>query len=223
MRQIGRLLLVWAGAVAGHEYCSPFTARYLTYLQREQALVFHHGQGYIARPADGCQAKHGDRHAVSYIKPFRAETWLNDTLSADSAGLPSASLNNYAIAETPSGFIAIGGGVKGAKTHFGKDSYILLMHKPTWAARWSKPRPIIGTEHPGCVEARLSRCEYDGKLSVADVNASHLRVYATVWKSKFYGALSSTPSTRRLLDGVEMPVPRRSTEPGRPRHRREMT
>jgi hypothetical protein len=32
-----------------------------------------------------------------------------------------------------------------------------------------------------------------------------------------------TPSTRRLLDGVAMPVPRRSTEPGRPRHRREMT
>ncbi len=32
-----------------------------------------------------------------------------------------------------------------------------------------------------------------------------------------------TPSTRRLLDGVAMPVPHRSTEPGRPRHRREMT
>ena len=30
-----------------------------------------------------------------------------------------------------------------------------------------------------------------------------------VWKSKFYGALSSsTPSTRRLLDGLAMPVPR---------------
>ena len=28
---------------------------------------------------------------------------------------------------------------------------------------------------------------------------------------------------RRLLDGVAMPVPRRSTEPGRPRHRREKT
>ena len=36
-------------------------------------------------------------------------------------------------------------------------------------------------------------------------------------------ASSSTPSTRRLLDGVAMPVPRRSTEPGRPPHRREMT
>mgnify|MGYP006952497259 CR=1 FL=1 len=45
--------------------------------------------------------------------------------------------------------------------------------------------------------------------------------YHPVWKSKFYGAFasSSTPSTRRLLDGVAMPVPRRSTEPGRPRHR----
>ena len=36
-------------------------------------------------------------------------------------------------------------------------------------------------------------------------------------------ASTSTSSTRRLLDGVAMPVPRRSTEPGRPRHRREMT
>ena len=36
-------------------------------------------------------------------------------------------------------------------------------------------------------------------------------------------ASSSTPSTRRLLDGVAMPVSRRSTEPARPRHRREMT
>ncbi len=33
----------------------------------------------------------------------------------------------------------------------------------------------------------------------------------------------STPSTRRLLDGVAMPVPHRSTEPTRLRHRREMT
>ena len=46
---------------------------------------------------------------------------------------------------------------------------------------------------------------------------------------KIYGAFvlnlasSSTPSKRRLLDGVAMPVSRRSTEPARPRHRREMT
>ena len=31
------------------------------------------------------------------------------------------------------------------------------------------------------------------------------------------------PSTRRLLDGVAMSVPHRSTEPARPHHRREMT
>ena len=34
---------------------------------------------------------------------------------------------------------------------------------------------------------------------------------------------SSTSSTRCLIDGVAMPVPHRSTLPGRPRHRREMT
>ena len=35
--------------------------------------------------------------------------------------------------------------------------------------------------------------------------------------------MASTPSTRHLLDGVEVPVPRRSTEPARPRSRRERT
>ena len=35
--------------------------------------------------------------------------------------------------------------------------------------------------------------------------------------------MTSTPSTRRLLDGVAVSIPHRSTEPGRPRHRREMT
>ena len=35
-------------------------------------------------------------------------------------------------------------------------------------------------------------------------------------------ASAPTPSTRRLLDGVEMPVSHRSTEPGRPCRRREV-
>ena len=46
-------------------------------------------------------------------------------------------------------------------------------------------------------------------------NAWETRPSAPVWKSKFYDA----SSTRHLLDGVAMPVPHRSTEPGRPRHR----
>ena len=36
-------------------------------------------------------------------------------------------------------------------------------------------------------------------------------------------ASTSTSSTRRLLDSVAVPVPHRSTEPARPRRRREMT
>ena len=55
------------------------------------------------------------------------------------------------------------------------------------------------------VEMELgSPLNYDSELQTA------------VWKSEFYGAFiasSSTPSTRRLLNGVAMPVPRRSTEP----------
>ena len=37
-----------------------------------------------------------------------------------------------------------------------------------------------------------------------------------------FTARSSTPSTRRLLDSVVVLVPHRSTEPARPRHRREV-
>jgi len=49
-----------------------------------------------------------------------------------------------------------------------------------------------------------------------------------VWKSKFYGAFLNHRVVLHsidafLLDGVAMPVPRRSTEPGRLRHRQEMT
>ena len=41
-----------------------------------------------------------------------------------------------------------------------------------------------------------------------------------VWKSNVAAHL--TPSTRRLLDGVAVSIPHRSTEPARPRHRREV-
>ena len=41
--------------------------------------------------------------------------------------------------------------------------------------------------------------------------------HSPVHKSSF------TAPTRRLLDGVAVPVPDRSTEPARPRRRREMT
>ena len=53
----------------------------------------------------------------------------------------------------------------------------------------SKPRPIIGTGHEGCVDVRMSghRCEYDGKLSLAAVNASHFRVYARANMQKHGG------------------------------------
>ena len=61
MRMLAMLAFATPVGAGYNAYCSRFTARYLTYLQREQALVFHHGQGYIARPAVGCQAKHKDR------------------------------------------------------------------------------------------------------------------------------------------------------------------
>ena len=119
-------------------YCSPFTARYLTLV--DDVLIFHGGQGYILRPKRGCLAemslpKHEDRHTVSYIKPFREESWLNDTLNSPrSLGLPPAMVNNYAVAKTPWGFAAIGGGeldTTSPRIGFLDNSRITIMTKPT--------------------------------------------------------------------------------------------
>ena len=97
---------------------------------------------------------------------------------------------------------------------------------------WRTPRCPAGYyECAGCCD-RDADCACDGACDLG-ADADCALAYGAggakpdglcpVWKSKFYGALTSTPSMRRLLDGVAMPVPRRSTEPGRPRHRREMT
>ena len=71
-----------------------------------------------------------------------------------------------------------------------------------------------------CLEDRIRGV--DPPFSLEDVTSAvdHLQVVACV-EIKILRRVP--PSTRRLLDGVAMPVPRRSTEPGRPRHRREMT
>ena len=86
-----------------------------------------------------------------------------------------------------------------------------------------------------CEDPKASRRDVDGLVPLKPGLIEVIEGFSTeltlpaVWKSKFYGAFvliiasSSTPSTRRLLDGVAMPVPHRSTEPARPRHRREMT
>ena len=55
------------------------------------------------------------------------------------------------------------------------------------------------------------------------VSAGHEKAVLACVEIKFTArSSSSTPSTRCLLDGVAMPVPHHSTEPARPRHRREM-
>ena len=79
----------------------------------------------------------------------------------------------------------------------------------------------------------LNASTSSAKIFVADLmyvgNSFRHRFAIPVWKSKFYGAfmlnhrVGSTPSTRRLLDGVAVCSPPRSTEPGRPRRRRDMT
>ena len=67
------------------------------------------------------------------------------------------------------------------------------------------------------------------RLSSLARSALDLDACLSTCVDQLYGAFvlivasSSTPSMRRLLDGVAVPVPHRSTEPGRPRHDREMT
>ena len=54
------------------------------------------------------------------------------------------------------------------------------------------------------------------------INSVEIKISRRVRAESALFFSTSTPSTRRLLDGVAIPVPRRSTEPGRPRHRREV-
>ena len=71
---------------------------------------------------------------------------------------------------------------------------------------------------------------YELWRSLRAYRSQQISTREAVWKSNVaarlaYGSImtSSTPSTRRLLDGVPVWIPRRSTEPARPRRRREMT
>ena len=69
-------------------------------------------------------------------------------------------------------------------------------------------------DFPAAVPVDLRRDEYKGARSLGGAlsgNQNLRRVRA------------ESPSTRRLLDGVVVLVPHRSTEPAWPRHRREMT
>ena len=66
-----------------------------------------------------------------------------------------------------------------------EDSWVVLVHKKRWTDAWSTPTPLFGPRHEGCVDRRPGGggatrefCEYDGRLSLAPVNASHFRVYA---------------------------------------------
>ena len=110
-----------------------------------------------------------------------------------------------------------------------KSGRVLLQQRsdpPALAGLWEFPG---GKVDPGeTLEKALAR-ELDEELAVRVEETDLEPIAFTCVEIKTYGAfvlnhrVVSTPSTRRLLDGVAMPVPRRSTEPGRPRHRREMT
>ena len=79
----------------------------------------------------------------------------------------------------------------------------------------------VGGAVTGCVEMARG-CTIGTLLAIATVE-----ITVAACGNQNFGAMlngsTSTPSTRRLLDGVAMPVPRRSTEPALPRHHREMT
>ena len=87
--------------------------------------------------------------------------------------------------------------------------------RETVAFRKTDPSGIQQVE--AAVQRAVRRVREERERAVRDRD-----VRRPVWKSTFYGAFS-TPSTRRLLDGVALPVHHHSMEPARPRPRREMT
>ena len=85
---------------------------------------------------------------------------------------------------------------------------------------------VMATELRRTSIARLSTDGDNKGARVVAVRYFLDRPGADLCGNQIYSALvTSTPSTRHLLDGVVMSVPHpvRSTEPARPRHRQEMT
>ena len=97
-----------------------------------------------------------------------------------------------------------------------------------------RSHPALASALSRAKDARMPKKTVDAAVSrggadkTAGAGLEEL-VYEAVWKSKFYRAFvlivasTSTLSTRRLLDSVAVPVPHRSTQPARQRHRRERT
>ena len=56
-------------------------------------------------------------------------------LKAPSLGLPTRALHNYAVAATPSGFVALGGGTIGAGHSMTEKSWVVLVHNANVTAR----------------------------------------------------------------------------------------
>ena len=100
--------------------------------------------------------------------------------------------------------------------------YYLLFWPPRRSAR------VLGVLARG-VLGLLTRTfdfhtEEDGTFNAAVDDASNLDpAYREFLCGNQNFTAVRSPSTRRLLDGVAVSVPHRSTEPARPRHRREMT
>ena len=70
------------------------------------------------------------------------------------------------------------------------------------------------------VQARATKVAHFFAADAIDGLTSCMNAVCACVEIKF---TARSPSTRRLLDGVAVPVRHRSTEPARPRHRREMT
>ena len=98
-------------------------------------------------------------------------------------------------------------------------------------ARWANLGAIIFFVGIVCAALTPALVALTGMYAFSNAPKFHRLQFAAICASlmgtiahacveiKFYGAFvasTCTPSTRRLLDGVAMPVPHRSTEPARP-------
>ena len=88
-----------------------------------------------------------------------------------------------------------------------------------WAGRAKASREECERAERDLSDLRDQNAAQSTALIKATDTAQADRASRPVWKSKLYGASTTTPSTRRLLDCVAVPAHHRSTEPAWPRHR----
>ena len=130
---------------------------------------------------------------------FGVETWISQ-LTAFVEQLDYSKV--YVAGNSIGGLVAASVAARSDRV----EGCVLLNPTPFWSFWGVDGCPLWGGDLPGPAPFEAFGAAWFDALRDEKTVQSCVEI-------KFYGAFVSTPSTRRLLDGVAVPIPHRSTEP----------